>query len=648
MTLAQPFTPAERAIWLPNESLMGVEWAERYIRIPERGNAEPGPIRLARTPYWAEPLNKACDEFTQYIDICAGVQTGKSQTTRNALGYWVDNWAGDDILLVYPTERSTGEQLKTKLQPLIEDTPRLARWMTGHRNQFTKDAIALSHLTIWPGWSGSPQTTASRSCRGVIVDEADKAQRIAVEASTAELADARTTTYMDRRKVVKASTPTSRDGETWAAWDTCPDRRRWHVPCPHCGVYILLTWEQVTWEGQEEDDPKKLLAQLAEIDNGTLEPRYVCQECGDSFGERERMQIQSGGVWVREGFDPGAELPPSIRVAYHMPSINSPWVSFARLVGVFLKCCLRGDMHYFLNNYLALPFEDSERSVDGSVFLERAEHAPRVAPNWATCVVAGADTQKDSFPFVIRAWGPGKGGLRSRLIDFGEVYSLAELRERCLDVSFPVEDRPGHFIKPGVLMIDSGGGVELEAADGTTRDLVYQFALSDPTRVVPVKGYGGTKAPDTLIKTSQIKYSSRASARDPRNVTLQILDTQGLKDKLSYLIRCSEPVLWEESTAVNEDYCTQMSSEAKTSVKVGSSWRLRWKQKTASTPNHIWDASVYSLAGAMLLRADKRSPEIERRIKAAPRPSPPKHNAPARTRQPQRRGGGWIAKRPRR
>lgn len=648
VNLAEPFAAYERQTWRPPDHLSGVEWAERHITIPARGNAEPGPLRMDRTPALREILNKLCDDRTQYITLCKGVQIGGSTVVEAAIGFWIDNF-GDPILLVFPTENATKERLEKKLKPLIKNNPQLSRWETGDRNAFTKDLIQLAHMDIYPGWSGSAQTLASRAIRCGIEDETDKSKRISSEASTGELLDARTTTYMHRRKVGRLSTPTSRQGEIWKALEQCSDRRRWHVPCPHCEHLIILEFKQVHWEGKESEKPAEWLEQVAALESEEIQASYVCQECGEEFGEAKRLAIQQRGQWVSDGREPG-DLPDSVRIAYHLPSINSSWVSLNRLASVFLKCALRGDPHYFLNNMLALPSEDPGREISSNLFTERAVHAPHVAPNWATCIVASADTQaKDGnayWYYMVRAWGPGpKGHLRSRLLDYGLAYSPEELKERTLGTSFAVEERSGHFLRPTILMVDSGGGVELDALDGNTRDVVYQMALADPQRVVPIKGHGGNKKPDTLVKLSLIKYAPRSKPNDPRNVQLQILDTQGLKDKLNYLIHCDDPVLWEESTAVNDEYASHMSGEEKANFRKLGGWVQRWAPKSSGRRVDWWDAAVYSLAGAILLGAAKRSPEVEARIAATPKPA----RKPAQQKYPRPgRRGGWIAKRPRR
>lgn len=613
-----------------------MEWGERYISIPARGNAEPGPIRIReRTPFHVQILRDLTDSYTQLIVVMKGVQIGGSTIMEIALGYWIDCW-GDPILLCFPTEAATKERLKDKISPLIRNNPRLARWVSDDRNAISKDSIDLIHCTVYPAWSGSPQAMASRAIRCVVEDETDKQRKNAGEASAGELLDVRTTTFGHRRKHGRLSTPTTSLGEISLAFENIAAKRRWHVPCPRCGVLILLSFDQVSWPGQGAEDPKELMRQVAALEAEEIHAEYTCQDCGGVFGEAEKQAIQQDGMWVQEGHPPG-ELPQVVSVAYHIPSINSPWVTLNKLAIEFLKCELRGDRHNFLNNYLALPCEESERALSESLFAERADHTPYEVPEWATAVTAGADTQKDHWWYVVRAWGPSEDGrLRSKLLDFGKALSVADLRAKTVDAKFPVEGRPGYHVQCRLLMVDSGGGVE--NLDGTTRDTVYQMALADPHRVVAIKGHGGVNAPDAEIKISPQRYLDAKAG--PQSVKLAILDTQGLKDQLNDLIQAEDPVLWFENAHVDDEYAAHMSGEIKTLEQSGKRMVMRWQPKRQGRHVDLWDASVYCLAAAKSLRALKRAPEFQQQVRQAPQPM-------ARPVAQPRYSGGWISKRPR-
>ena len=349
------------------------------------------------------------------------------------------------------------------------------------------------------------------------------------------------------------------------------------------------------------------------------------------------------GEWVTEGRAPG-DRPAGRRVAYHVPAWLSPWVSFSDVVVSYLRGRADGDLTDFHNGRLGLPSEEITGTLEATVFERRSDAPARVVPSWATAVVAGADTQvRDGRPYWVwtaRAWGKGN---RSRLVEWGRASTPDELVRATLGASWEVE---GQRTRTGarILLVDSGGASELEHADGNSTLIVYEMARRDPGRIIPVKG--ASQRQDRLIRSSNVAYTAPGQAQC--FAMLHTLDTERLKDVMAALIRAEGPVIWEECQLANEEYGAQMSSEEKTRVKIGRRLHVRWL-RTGSARNDLWDASGYSLAGAMMLRADDRAQAREH-----PRPTtaradqgpPAERGAAARERRIRvKQGSGWVARR---
>jgi phage terminase large subunit GpA-like protein len=165
---------------------------------------------------------------------------------------------------------------------------------------------------------------------------------------------------------------------------------------------------------------------------------------------------------------------------------------------------------------------------------------------------------------------------------------------------------PGPHARPALLCVDSGGAVEVETddtIDGSTTDLVYALSKADPARVVAVKGHGGSKRPDRLVSPRNVDYQPRGMP--PTTVLLHILDTERLKDILARLIRAKDPVLWEESSAADADYVQQMTAEERVLLRLGRKKRWSWVNTTRRR-NDLWDATVYALAAAKILKVEQR------------------------------------------
>lgn len=649
--VSAPWSDQERAAWAPPERLSGSEWAERYHMLPRRGTAEPGPYRLDRTPYVRGILDALTDEEHTEVVLCKGVQIGGTELGKAAIGCWIDQGEGDPILLTLPNQKAAEAYIVERIQPLLE-IPRLARYVTSRTYDVRKDQIDLVHMSIHLAWSGSPQTMASRAIRYAVSDEVDKAQDTAKEAASLDLVRDRLVTFGHRAKHFILSTPTTTLGPIWVAFESTADKRYFHVPCPHCGAAQRLVWEQVRWDGREDTlagadtfSPERALQLADDLLSGRAAAWYECAHCGDAIEERDRMPAVEAGEWVSV-LGPN---PVSRRVAFHISALYSPWVSFGRLVSEYLRAVAEDDMRNFRNAFLALPQEDGpicKREED--VFTARAKlHRPGIVPEWATIVTAGADTQaRNGHPYwvyTVRAWGPR---FRSRLIAAGIATTPEELARLTVDARFPVEGAPGLHVSPLICCVDSGGAAEL--IDGNTTWTVYQMSRRDPGRMIAVKGHGGSTRPDRKIQTRQIMYQPPGAPTPPVPVLLHVLDVEFFKDRLYSLIYDEDGALWEESDCLPPGYAAQMTAEEKARVKVGArKVEVRWVNNTRQRTDY-WDASVYCLAAAHMVRADERRAAREA---ARPRPSPPPRHTDApsydrpRPRFAASGRSGWISRR---
>ena len=621
------------------------EWAEEHIRIPVRGNPEPGRYSLDRTPYWREPLQAiAQDDPHDYVVIMKTPQTGASQWSRVAIGYWIDTTA-DPVLLIYPNQDACEEQIEEKVVPTIKESPRLARWITGRDRDITIDTVTLKHMTIYSGWASSPQMLASRSVPRIVLDETDKNQGSAKEADPEDLAKHRSNADKGRRKILAISTPTTKVGTVSRMFRESRDKRHWHCGCHHCGDLVRWEWKHFRWDHQAETDETDGDAAIELIDKlETEEARawVVCPSCSAEIHEEQRLESVLAGNYESEGYPPG-ERPRSKRVAYHVPSWLSPWVTFADVVCAYLKSRHSDDARDFNNGFLALPSEEVSGTVDGDIFTERNEARPLEIPKWATAVVAGADTQaRDGKPFwvyVVRAFGKDN---RSQLVTYGKAETWADLLTSTVHASFLREGL--NAIGSDILMVDSGGGVETD--DGSTTYLVYEGARRSNGLAVAIRG--ANRPQDRLIKTSNVDYPVPNKAEKGSAYVLT-LDTERLKDILVSLIRSAEPILWEENQLVTPEYVAQMTSEEKVRVRIGRKWQRRW-MRTSKARNDIWDATVYALAGAILMRAQDRETASAKR--KASRDTPATQTRKRDTQNRQRIGGrkrrdgrSWINKR---
>lgn len=615
------WTEGERRAWQPPERLTPSEWAERYRCLPRRDNPEPGPLRLSRTPYMREILDAlGPDSQYEFVVLMKVPQSGGSTAAQSIVGFWADREA-DPILILYPDERSATEQVVKRITPMFRESDRLRSLLTGRAWDAKRHLLDLEHCTIYGAWAGSPQAMSSRAIRFLVLEETDKYLGAARESRPEDLIRHRTTTFRSRRRVFALSTPTTKMGTISRLFRASRDRRHYHSLCPHCEELVLWKLPALRWDRKAECESnagEEVLLEVADaLEVGDLEAWVDCSSCGSAISERERCDAVTRGEWVSDGFPPG-ERPTARRVAYHVSGFVSPWVSFADLASAYLRAVHGGDLHDFYNGSLGMPAEEVHGSLDPSAFESRATARPYTIPPWATCVVAGADTQaRDKKPYWVwtaRAWGRGN---RSRLVGWGRAYSTEELARCTLGARWVVEGTRT-FQGATLLMVDSGGGAELDDSyDGNTTHLVYEMARRDPARVIPIKG--ASRPQDRPIRSANVAYLSPGESRKAM-ILLHTLDIERFKDMLAALVDATDPVLWEENQLVTPEYVAQMTAQEKTRTKLGRKYVTKWL-RTSRARDDLFDASVYCLAGAHMLRADDRARKAEARRREAPPPT---------------------------
>lgn len=550
-----------RSYWAPPPKIRPSEWVEQYRILPAGVSAEPGRMRLDRTPYVRGILDAVAEPGVEEVVWLKPTQVGGSETIRNLLAFWIDTDPGP-CLMVMPDEKSAKEAIEERIRPMLEASPQLRRHLSDRAWDNKLSAIKLDTMPIFVGWAGSPQSLASRPCRFVLFDETDKYPPFSGrEADPISLGTERTATFGYRRKIVKTSTPTTRDGPVWVAWEGCGDRRYFYVPCPHCGEFQRLNFSQIKWPKLAEQDKVKFADQ---VEQNRL-AWYECEHCKGRIDDSHKPRMLSRGEWRNTT---GQK---SKRVGFHINAIYSPWRTFAAIAAQFIRA--QGDpgaTMNFRNSWLAEPFEDLVAKNRPSLIREKASMGlpARQVPRDAVALVATVDTQKDHFYLRVRWWGYDyrSGGVyRAICQSFEEVYRVG------LQSQFASPIGP---VSPNILLIDSGGN---------RTDEVYQFAMRDP-RIVPTKGASfPMRRPWSVTKL-------------PNGVLLRMVDVGHYKDMLSRLLNDPDDSKWLPENDVDEDYCLQMASEHKIIDRKTS--KMMWVPVTSGTPNHWWDCEVLQCAAA--------------------------------------------------
>jgi len=523
--------------------------------------ASPGPWKNERTPYLAGIMDAVAEDGIEQVIFLKAVQVGFSEALRNVLGYWIDHDPGP-CLMVMPSEQSAKELVDERIRPLLDDTPRLKGYVSGSKGDNKVHHTRLSSMSVFIGWAGSPQALASRPIRYVVFDEVDKYPTFrGKEADPISLGLKRLTTYGTRAKAVIGSTPTTRVGAVWTAWERCTQRRHFMVPCPKCGDRQALKWSQVKFPEREPGETQQDRAER--IESGGL-ARYECEHCGEAWTNTQKNKAVRDGVWQGDGGAPR-------RVGFHINSIYSPWVSLSALAGEWLRA--QGDpasLMDFANSRLAEPFEEQASSTKPDTIAAKATpDAPAwVRPEWAAGLFGSVDVQKHVLYYTVRAWGAGG---RSQLVAAGQAAGFAELDQ----------------IMFGGRVASATGeatGCDCVAIDARYRkDEVMSWAVKYNGRVIPVMG--SAHANSAPITQTQV--------RGYPGVVQRTLNTGFFKDFLHGLIHADDATQWTVHDSPSPDYCKQMASEHK--VHDPRTQSYVWEPISKGADNHWWDTEVYQV-----------------------------------------------------
>jgi len=588
------------------------EWAvQKPFLIAEKGALYPGPYSLDRTPYWREPLDAAGDPNVRRINVVAPPQSGKTKFAEIVIT-WMLSHRPTNCLYIRPAEPDLDEAFRDRFAPIFfRNLPMLVpnngSWVVLSKNQ----RIELTNAIVYGAAATVPRTITSRTTPFILYDETDTGGDTGNDlGNTLDLADERQMAGTAALSMtLGVSSPKHDTGSNWIAYDQRSDRRTYHEPCPHCGVYQDLKWENFHTLDDDRDTIAIITDNLA---------RYTCTKCGCEIEPQWQSWMADRGVWVPqcqtvaqplpiddenivnhdslailpdgERWDPQltGDPPRNPHRGYHVWAANTKWEqrSWSHMMARWFEVSKTRDperLQVFTNSWRALPWKQSIGSASVDVISRRVgTYEPRVVPASAKIILGAIDVQNDCLWYSFRAFGANQ---ESWLIQYGTVEvhnddyqsALNTLYEMAIYQGWPIKGEDDLMMRAYAMAVDSG----------YRTDEVYEFARRQS--VIAIKGEDIAKY---RVKRVQVEGKKR-----PDPVDLWHLNMRAFKDRLQRYLKqpTDEPGGYHLHSETTQEYINHLSAEElkprRSNAKI-----FTWQIKSSGRPNHLLDTEAYTLA----------------------------------------------------
>ena len=255
-------------------------------------------------------MDAISDPAIHTVVMMKSSQAGATEILNNTIGYHI-HYDPAPILVVQPNLKMASNWSKTRLAPMLRDTPALKGKISDPRS---KDSANTIQEKVFDGGilavvtANSPADLASRPIRILLFDEIDRYGASAKEeGDPIDIAMVRGETFWNTKNV-KVSSPTIHEISRIEFEFNESDQRYFEVPCPRrgCGKYQRLVFRDgVKWKKDERGKP--------------MDVHYQCGYCKGRIEEHEKYRMVSRGRWV-------ASRPWVKGIAgFHISALYSPW-----------------------------------------------------------------------------------------------------------------------------------------------------------------------------------------------------------------------------------------------------------------------------------------------------------------------------------
>lgn len=628
-----------RDLWplvLVPEKMPVDEWADKYRVLVGKSSAEPGRWQTARTPYLCRPMRLFTNRGVRSITLMCGSQLGKTELIDTIKLWMIDQWPAP-TLCMFPNLDSARDHNQDRFLPALEACVPARAHLLDSKQEVKNLKINLDSMTIWFVGANSPAGRRARPAKVFMGDEVGAYE----DPDWVEVLE-RNKSFGDS-KILLTSTPGDEDTGIDPFYKA-GSQEKYHVPCPHCGVYQVLVWKGLTWDGGSHADP----------DQAKETARYICQNqaCACPIYNWHKPAMLAAGLWVPAGrtiddvrengegsLEAGIERED---VSFQLSSLYSPFsgTTFGVMASKYCKSH-RGADRQFVTGWLGEPWVAKGERVELAevkrlclpATVEDGGYKLGEAPNGVLTITRAIDVQADRMYVEDVGWG--ERGREVWLINRYVVkrtkgLDLAELDQAEAEEALPRSYKKlnGDEIKVFGEIIDSGH-FTAEVYEAVRR----RRAAGVPA--IASKGVRGSRlaAPWTVGKIDKFPDGTPI----PGGMESLIVNTDYWKTLVVGWIRGKPEsagpdeteeddkapavigpgfYLPENTERALDDYLDQLTSEHRvfSRGKKGDRYpAYEWKLRPGRTDNHYFDCRVmnHALADYFGVRALVRNPETK-------------------------------------
>lgn len=600
------------AVIMPPRHVAPSEWAAQNLVVPDGPRA--GDLwDPSETPYVKEPLDfLGPDTGVNELAVMKGVQSGFTTLLIAAIGHTIDR-EPCRMAILQPTDGALSDFNRDKLQVAIDNSKSLAKKVVPQLSRSAQGSTTYSKK--YPGGSldlllaSSAADLRSKTLKKLFRDEIDQyPDDLDGQGDPLEISDGRLTSFLKSGDWKKAdiSTPTIKGASKIEHRYELGDKRRWHVPCPHCtdaaGAPSMFVFDPLSSN----------FRYAREVPYNAF---YVTPCCGAVIREYEKRDMVRKGRWIATDPRPGA-FP-----SYHFDSLSSPFVPWDF---VAKKIVDAGDdpqkLKALYNLWFGLPYEIKGDAPDHVRLMERREDglARGHVPARGLMLVASADVQMRGIWVEVLAIAPDRQSyvVEALYLDGstespdGEAFE--QLKKKVLDREFP--DAFGRARKIDALGVDSGYRSHVVYAWVRANQRLHPDTGND--LVLALDGRDGWGRP--AIGTPTLVDINLAGQKVKKGAKLWPVGTWPLKGAFYADLRKDGVRSGQERDPEgychfgawqDETYFRQITSEYLADEKFKGRPRKVWKLRPSERDNHLLDCRVYNLALAEYLGLSSTTPD---------------------------------------